>query len=1119
MSATGRITVPAASVIPQGVGAPPPPGLDPKKGKLMCIKVKLLDDKTAVFHLGHKAIGNALFDEVCRHLNLLESDYFGLEFLDISGNRCWLDKEKSILRQITTARSDARFYFVVKFYPPNPADLEEEYTRYLFALQVRRDLVDGQLVVNENTAALMAAYMLQSECGDYYAEDYPDHSYLSGARFIPNQSAEFLKQVLENYKKLVGMDPTDSELQLLEVARRVEFYGIKFHPARDIEGTVVSLSVIHLGVKVYHQLTCANTFSWAKIRKLSFKRKKFLIKLHPESYAYYKDTIEFIFETRNECKMFWKKCIEHHTFFRCAQTPVPYCKSSQSKLFPRGSSFRYSGRTQQQLLDYIREHHRRREPFTRPVLSAQSRSSTIDHSSLPRSGHYPSSGRNGTTVHGHSSLPRTGEVVAPSGARLTRVRTFDDGGGVGDYPAATGASSANNVSSFGFTRAVSSSTQQGSGTTVNQSQNSYVLEESTVVVQTNGHSLSITDHQVEATVNGNADAEVVAELQSTLVISDCDRSPVLEEPPLPPPPPCYLRTSTMSPPPPPPKPKFFNASLSSVLSPQPSTEQDQSLAMSDAFGSLEKSSGKHSSPMPQCYEIAKELLMTERTFSNDLNILYPDWFSIANTFLSDNADLSSVVSSLQNAIEIIFHQQQSFLAELEQRFNSWNDLSSTITKIMQDQQSTCKIGDILLRLVHNTQQAYESYVRTLANYLSPIFVDFYRNNRQFCEACQFFESNERCYLPLFKLLLKPMQRVFFRHSSLNALVAKYKSEPDHNADLSECQVALEKLTSLMQSVESVVDAIEDTAKFIEVERDFGGVPANELLTTPHKPLLRQGLLNAQTNNGWSPVLVLLFDDLLLYAVKSKKTASALPGTDSLFRVCGTLILHGITIEDGCRSGQISGQGLADAASMPMIDDEMTNCFTLTSSEELVFLANNASEKRDWIEDISQAVISAAENVDKYRLCLPTVKSTIDAASQPAEQRGCSSLHVCWHRAKSVSRLQSRLSSRLQLSGYLQRKFRSTTGWQTLFVVLCDFRLFFYKVHSDDLPLANLPLLGYELGDTPDAESNIRKRFVFKLSHKASSHRTHFYYFRADSEYSFHRWIESLKSSCIFNDEF
>jgi FERM/RhoGEF/pleckstrin domain protein 2 len=157
----------------------------------------MLDDTVGVFHLGvslfriphkysshlfqHKAMGQALFDEVCRHLNLLESDYFGLEFIDSYGNRvsmkeqyfylylnassscqCWLDKEKPILRQIMAAQSDARFFFVVKFYTPNPAELEEEYTRYLFALQLRRDLCRGELLCNENTAALLVSYIVSN---------------------------------------------------------------------------------------------------------------------------------------------------------------------------------------------------------------------------------------------------------------------------------------------------------------------------------------------------------------------------------------------------------------------------------------------------------------------------------------------------------------------------------------------------------------------------------------------------------------------------------------------------------------------------------------------------------------------------------------------------------------------------------------------------------------------------------------------------------------------------------------------------------------------------------------------------------------------------------------------
>jgi len=54
---------------------------------------------------------------------------------------------------------------------------------------------------------------------------------------------------------------------------------------QDPEGVAVNLAVAHMGVCVFQNYAKMNNFSWAKVRKLSFKRKKFLIKLHPESHV------------------------------------------------------------------------------------------------------------------------------------------------------------------------------------------------------------------------------------------------------------------------------------------------------------------------------------------------------------------------------------------------------------------------------------------------------------------------------------------------------------------------------------------------------------------------------------------------------------------------------------------------------------------------------------------------------------------------------------------------------------------------------------------------------------------------------------------------------------------
>lgn len=48
-----------------------------------------------------------------------------------------------------------------------------------------------------------------------------------------------------------GQSPAESDYQLLEVARRLEMYGIRLHHAKDREGTKLSLAVAHTGVLVF----------------------------------------------------------------------------------------------------------------------------------------------------------------------------------------------------------------------------------------------------------------------------------------------------------------------------------------------------------------------------------------------------------------------------------------------------------------------------------------------------------------------------------------------------------------------------------------------------------------------------------------------------------------------------------------------------------------------------------------------------------------------------------------------------------------------------------------------------------------------------------------------------
>uniref|UniRef100_A0A8C2PYH4 FERM, ARHGEF and pleckstrin domain-containing protein 1 n=1 Tax=Cyprinus carpio TaxID=7962 RepID=A0A8C2PYH4_CYPCA len=301
-------------------------------GRLVPIRVLLLDDSEEIFDISHRASGRVLFETVCSHLNLIEGDYFGLEFQSSHRKMVSLYKCNPCMR-VCPGPKHTILRFVVKFFPPDHTVLLEELTRYLFALQVRQDLASGRLTCSDPSAALLVSHIIQSEIGDF--EETRCRQHLLNTNYIPDQMA-LMDTIMEFHHKHTGQSPAESDYRLLEVASRLEMYGIRLHPAKDREGTKLSLAVAHGGVLVFQGHNRINDFNWSKIRKLSFKRRRFLVKLRQNVNQ---DTLEFLMASRDCCKMFWKICVEYHAFFRLFEEPRPKPKPV---LFSRGSSFRFS---------------------------------------------------------------------------------------------------------------------------------------------------------------------------------------------------------------------------------------------------------------------------------------------------------------------------------------------------------------------------------------------------------------------------------------------------------------------------------------------------------------------------------------------------------------------------------------------------------------------------------------------------------------------------------------------------------------------------------------------------------------------------------------------------------
>ncbi|XP_052491518.1 protein 4.1 isoform X2 [Budorcas taxicolor] len=311
-----------------------------RHGSMHC-KVSLLDDTVYECVVEKHAKGQDLLKRVCEHLNLLEEDYFGLAIWDNATSKTWLDSAKEIKKQVRGVPWN--FTFNVKFYPPDPAQLTEDITRYYLCLQLRQDIVSGRLPCSFATLALLGSYTIQSELGDYDPELH-GADYVSDFKLAPNQTKELEEKVMELHKSYRSMTPAQADLEFLENAKKLSMYGVDLHKAKDLEGVDIILGVCSSGLLVYKEKLRINRFPWPKVLKISYKRSSFFIKIRPGEQEQYESTIGFKLPSYRAAKKLWKVCVEHHTFFRLTSTDtIP-----KSKFLALGSKFRYSGRTQAQ---------------------------------------------------------------------------------------------------------------------------------------------------------------------------------------------------------------------------------------------------------------------------------------------------------------------------------------------------------------------------------------------------------------------------------------------------------------------------------------------------------------------------------------------------------------------------------------------------------------------------------------------------------------------------------------------------------------------------------------------------------------------------------------------------
>lgn len=291
------------------------------------VRVSTMDAELE-FDVDMKITGKELYDLVCRTIGLRETWYFGLQYVDSKGYTAWLKFDKKVLDQDVPKEKPLPLVFLAKFFPEDVAEeLVQEITQHLFFLQVKQSILHMDIYCPPEASVLLAAYAVQARYGDYDEATYSP-GMLASEDLLPQRVIDQYQMTPEMWEERIkvwyserrGMTRDEAEIEYLKIAQDLEMYGVNYFQIKNKKNTDLWLGVDARGINVYerdNRLTPKVAFPWSEIKNISFKDKRFVIKMVG------KKAPDFVFLAPKQRinKLILELCVGNHELFMRRRKP------------------------------------------------------------------------------------------------------------------------------------------------------------------------------------------------------------------------------------------------------------------------------------------------------------------------------------------------------------------------------------------------------------------------------------------------------------------------------------------------------------------------------------------------------------------------------------------------------------------------------------------------------------------------------------------------------------------------------------------------------------------------------------------------------------------------------